>query len=160
MFPLTDTSSCSPLPSSGSRGISASVPRSHRYYRFVRLLHILHASSPVSLDWRYSSPPRRWREMQRSFPSSWGILVNTCPGLGTPVAPLDLALSVQQILPTAGLTASASTTTKDFGADSSRPMFSLSTLRTQPVTRLNGKTRCWAASSGFAQVGLSPTRFH
>jgi hypothetical protein len=57
------------------------------------------------------------REMQRSFPSSWGILLNTCPGLETPVAPLDLALAVQQILPSAGLTASASTTTKDFGAD-------------------------------------------
>ena len=55
--------------------------------------------------------------MQRSFPSSWGILVNTCPGLGTPAPPLDLALSVQQILPSAELTASASTTTKDFGAD-------------------------------------------
>jgi len=55
--------------------------------------------------------------MQRAFPSSWGILMNTCPGLGTPVAPLDLTLSVQQIQPSAGLTASASTTTKDFGAD-------------------------------------------
>jgi hypothetical protein len=43
--------------------------------------------------------------------------VNTCPGLGTPVAPLDLALSVQQMLPSARLTASASTTTKDFGAE-------------------------------------------
>src|SRR5215467_9329163 len=157
MFPLIDTSSCSPLPSSGSRGISASVPRSHRYYRFVRLLHILHVSSPVSLTWRYSSPPRGWREMQRSFPSSWGILVNTFHGLETPVAPLDLAISVQRMLPSARLTASASTTTKDFGADSSRPMFSLSTLRTHPVTRLNGKTRCRAASYGFTQVGLSPT---
>jgi len=34
-----------------------------------------------------------------------------------------------------------------------------STLRTHPVTRLNGKTRCQAASYGFALVGLSPTRF-
>src|SRR5215813_4947191 len=81
------------------------VPRSHRSDRFVRLLYLLCASSPVSLDWRYS------------LPSSWGILVNTCPGLGTPGAPLDLALSVQQMLPSAGLPASASTTTKDFGAD-------------------------------------------
>src|SRR5215813_216054 len=55
--------------------------------------------------------------MQRSFPSSWGILVNPCPGLGTPGAPLDLALSVQQMLPSARLPASVSTTTKDFGAD-------------------------------------------
>src|SRR5262245_2903469 len=55
--------------------------------------------------------------MQRSFPSPWGILVNPCPELGTPGAPLDLALSVQQMLPSARLTASASTTTKDFGAD-------------------------------------------
>ena len=117
MFPLIDTSSCSPLPSSGSRASQPPVPRSHRYYRFVRLLHTLRAPSMVSLDWRYSSPPRRWREMQRSFPSSWGILVNTCPGLETPVAPLDIALSVQQMLPSAGLTASASTTTNDFGAD-------------------------------------------
>src|SRR5262245_57941276 len=55
--------------------------------------------------------------MQRSFPSPWGILVNPCPELGTPGAPLDLALSVQQMLPSARLPASASTTTKDFGAD-------------------------------------------
>jgi hypothetical protein len=39
-------------------------------------------------------------------------------------------------------------------------MFSLSTLRTHPVARLNGKTRCRAARYGFAQVGLSPTRFY
>jgi hypothetical protein len=31
--------------------------------------------------------------------------VNTCPGLGTPVAPMDLALSVQQMRPSAMLTA-------------------------------------------------------
>lgn len=93
------------------------VPRCHRYYRFVRLLCLLCASSPVSLDWRYSTIYIRCREMQRSFPSSWGIPVNTCPGLGTPVALPDLALSARQMLPSARLTASASTTMKDFGAE-------------------------------------------
>src|SRR5262245_48591917 len=143
------------FPPPGPGASQPPVPRSHRYYRFIRLLRTLCASSPVPLDWRYSS----MRGMLRYFPSSWGIHVNTCPGLGTPVAPLNLALSVQQILPSAGLTTSASTTTLDFGAESSRPMFSLSTLRTHPVTRLNGKIRCRAASYDFARVGFSPTRF-
>lgn len=59
-----------------------------------------------------------WRGMQRRFPSSWGILVYTCPGLGTPAVPLNLALAVQRMLSSARLTASTSATTKDFGAES------------------------------------------
>jgi hypothetical protein len=51
-----------------------------------------------------------WRELQRAFPSSWEVLLKTCPGLGTPVAPDALAVTVIQMLPSALLTASASTT--------------------------------------------------
>jgi hypothetical protein len=48
---------------------------------------------------------------------TWGAPVETCPGLGTPAAPDDLALSVTRVLPSASLTASASATTTAFGAE-------------------------------------------
>jgi hypothetical protein len=59
--------------------------------------------------------------------------VKACPGLETPAAPVDLALSVVRMLPSAGLTASASATIKDFGDESAQPASSLSTLRTHQL---------------------------
>jgi hypothetical protein len=43
-----------PFPTPGPGASQQPVPRYHRYYGFVRILCILCASSPVSLDWRYS----------------------------------------------------------------------------------------------------------
>lgn len=67
--------------------------------------------------------------MQRSVPSSWEIPLKACPGLGTPVVPDTLALAVTRILPSALLTASASTCTQISELNLSRPASSLSTLR-------------------------------
>jgi hypothetical protein len=65
--------------------------------------------------------------------------VNACPGLRTPAAPNNLAITVIQMLPSARLTASASATTNDFGAESSRPASSLSTLLSLPVARCEAR---------------------
>jgi len=73
---------------------------------------------------------RSCRRRHEGLPSSWRIPVKACPGLGAPAAPSDLALTVARMLPSARLTASASATIKDFGAESARPASSLSTLRT------------------------------
>jgi hypothetical protein len=59
--------------------------------------------------------------------------VKACPGLRTPAAPDALALTVVRMLPSARLTASASATIKDYGAESARPASSLSTLRTHQL---------------------------
>ena len=153
MFPPLGTSVRSPLPSSGSR--VAAVPRLHRYYGFIRLLSARPRRSPVSLDRRvpprdaslfprlaHPCPPgpgsfcrvnhtRSQRRRQRGLPGSWRIPLRACPGLGTPAAPGNLALSVTRMLPSDRLTASASATTNDFGAESARPAPSLPTLRTR-----------------------------
>jgi len=168
MFPASDSFVCSPLPSSGSR--LAPVPHLHRYYGFIRLLPALRWRSLVSLDHPLPLPPdapsflrpvRPYRSRPgpllsggtipafaggdwEVFPSSWGILVKACPGLGTPAALSDLALAVAQILPSARLIASASATTNDFGAESSRPTVSLSTLhpRRSPGERQDSLPAC------------------
>src|SRR5438093_2767982 len=168
MFPASDSFVCSPLPSSGSR--LAPVPHLHRYYGFIRLLPALRWRSLVSLDHPLPLPPDAHSLLRpvhpyRSrpgpllsgephpvhaggdwevFPSSWRILVKACPGLGTPAAPNDLALTVVQMLPSARLMASASATTNDFGAESSRPTVSLSTLhpRRSPGERQDSLPAC------------------
>jgi len=61
----------------------SSVPHVHRYYGSEDSPRPSHAP-PVSLGARYRSEdsPRR----RRGLPGSRGILVNACPGLGTPAA--------------------------------------------------------------------------
>ena len=98
------------------------------------------------------------------IPSSWRILVKACPGLGTPAAPNDLALAVVQILPSARLMASASATINDFGAESSRPSFSLSTLQPPSVTRREARLAIGPPATALAELDLhqldSFERFH
>jgi hypothetical protein len=98
------------------------------------------------------------------FPSSWRILVKACPGLGTPAAPNDLALAVVQILPSARLMASASATTNDFGAESSRPTVSLSTLQPPSVTRREARLATGLPATALTGLDLhqldSYERFH
>ena len=79
-------------------------------------------------------------------------------GCSTPAALSDLALAVVQILPSAFERASASATMSDFGAESSRPAISLSTL--QPASHpARGKTRYRSVSYDFDRAGLSPAGF-
>jgi len=90
--------------------------------------------------------------------------VSTCPGLGTPADPNDLALTVVQILPSARLMASASATTNDFGAESSRPVFLLSTLQPPSVTRREARLAIGLPATALAELDLhqldSYERFH
>jgi len=89
------------------------------------------------------------------FPSSWRILVKACPGLGTPAALSNLALAVAQMLPSARLIASASATTNDFGAESSRPTSLLSTLQPPSVTRREARL-----ATGLPATALAGLDFH
>ena len=89
------------------------------------------------------------------IPSSWRILVRACPGLGTPAAPNDLALTVVQILPSAITTASASATITDFEAESSRPTLLLSTLQPPSVTRREARL-----ATGLPATALAGLDFH
>ena len=72
--------------------------------------------------------PRRAPRRRGGLPGSCEIPVNTCPGLGTPAARTEPRITVRAVQPSAGLTAPAPTTTTDFGAEPSRPAFSLPTL--------------------------------
>src|SRR5439155_23779381 len=89
------------------------------------------------------------------FPSSWRIPVKACPGLGTPAALSNLALAAAQILPSARLIASASATTNDFGAESSRPTALLSALRPPSVTRRGARL-----ATGLPAMALTGLDFH
>ena len=138
----TDTAGLSPAGLRPCRPLRPAVPHLHRYYGFVRLLpsrpgrlrsplvtRYLCRGMLASLpEWRIPATPslaglcracrarlspRRWGALL----GSWGAPVETCPGLGTPAAPDDLALSVTRVLPSASLTASASATTTAFGAE-------------------------------------------
>jgi len=179
MFLASDTFVCSPLPSSGSR--LAPVPHLHRYYGFVRLLPALRWWSLVALDHPLPLPPdacsllrpvRPYRPRPgpllsgephplyaggdwEVFPSSWRIPVEACPGLGTPAVPNDLALAAVRMLPSARLMASASATTNDFGAESSRPTSLLSTLRPPSVTRREARL-----ATGLPATALTGLDFH
>jgi hypothetical protein len=153
----------------------------HRYYGFVRLLPALRGQPLVSLDRPLPLPPdarsllrpvHPYRSRPGSllpgeplplfaggdwevFPSSWRILVKACPGLGTPAAPNDLALTVAQMLPSARLIASASATTNDFGAESARPTYLLSTLQPPSVTRREARL-----ATGPPATALTGLDFH
>lgn len=158
MFPLFDALSCSPLPSSGSWCISA-------------------ASSPLSSVLRVRTSPQHpsrfsygfpWLALlaatiggardERSLPSSWGILVNTCPGLETPVVPLDLAyrslrcclpLGLQRRLPQRVRFRSWVLTARVLAVYASH-------LSGRPVKWQDSLPTCLLC---FSRIGLSPTRF-
>jgi len=90
--------------------------------------------------------------------------METCPGLGTPAAPGALALTVTRMLPSARLIASASATTNDFGAEPSRPVSLLSTLRPPSVSRREARLATGLPATALAGLDLhqldSFERFH
>ena len=179
MFPFPDASACPLLPSRGSR--LRRFPTFIGTMRGVRLLpfrpgrlrfgvrYLFREMLLRSADRRISAVPAAWPvwvgwchsrmaggKKQGAIPGSWRIPLKARPGLETPAAPCDLALSVAQMLPSAETTASASATKYDFGAESARLASSLSTLHLtgHPV---GCKTRYRPARYGFDRVGLSPT---
>lgn len=143
-----------PVAATCSRG--PAVRHLHRYYGVLRLLAHPSRTTPVALVARYlrgmlvrslhrciptpqglahlsgGAPPvarRRWSALL----CSWEAPVEACPGLGTPAVQGHLALSVTSVRPSARLRASAPATKNAFGAESSRPASSLSTLRTRQL---------------------------
>src|SRR5882724_7500499 len=95
------------------------------------------------------------REETGGLPGSWRIPVKACPGLGTPAAPNDLAVSVVRMLSSAWLTASTSATANDFGAAPSRPASSLPTLQPPPVARREARL-----ATGLPATALAGLDFH
>jgi len=177
MSPPTATSVCSPLPSGGSR--LPPVPHLRRYYGVVRLLSARpgrlrspstarylplnarsfpwpgHPSQPGPGPLRQACHACLVRKETRGLPGSWGIPVNACPGLGTPAAPNDLALSVVRMLSSARLTASTAATVNDFGAAPSRPASSRPTLHPRPVARREARL-----ASGLPATALTGLDLH
>ncbi len=188
MSPSTSPSVCSPLPPVGPG--SHQFPTFPGTMRVVRLLPARPGRLRSPSTARYPSAgcafvplasasrpagagpigvrramPVSWREEAGGLPGSWGIPVKACPGLGTPAAPNDLALTVVRMLSSARLTASTSATVNDFGAAPSRPASSLPTLRPRqspgerqgslpacPLRRWPGWTcTSWIPSRGFSQ---------
>ena len=107
----------------------------------VRLCQVDHPDFAGG-DWKVSQVPGR-------------NPVIACPGLATPAAPNNLALTVVRILPSAIPRASASATMIDFGAESSRPAISLSTLQPPPVTRREARL-----ASGLPATTLTGLDLH
>ena len=193
MSPSTIASVCSLLPSGGSRRAASSPPspvlRGHKTpparpgrlrspstarYLAAECAFVPRASAsrpagagPVAVRRAHACVFGRKREV---LPGSWGIPVNACPGLGTPAAPHDLALSVVRLLSSARLTASTAATVNDFGAAPSRPASSLPTLhpRQSPDERQGSLPACplrrwpgwtctsWIPSRGFRQLMRLP----
>jgi hypothetical protein len=78
------------------------------------------------------------------------------PRSSTPATPVVLALTDNRILPSASMNGVGFRNDDNFGAQSSRPAFSLCTLRHPPVTRRHGNTRYRSARYGFDRTGLPP----
>ena len=175
MSPFTDASACSLLPSSGSRGrpLSRSPAVLHllRYYQLIRLLPALPVRLRLPLAHGTSAfPGSLWLGELRPL---WGggqasqvpgeSFCPRAPGwrLRRPWTPLPIG---RPSTATYRTYSSGTASTFGFGAVSSGPVGSLSTLhpaghrllfkrRRLPTKR---KTRFRAARYGFARAGLSP----
>jgi hypothetical protein len=137
MFPSSDPFVCSPLPSNGSRGRhffrGPAVPHLRRYYGLIRSLPIHRPGSPVALD--PELPPQIARRKLEGFPKFLENPFESVPRArdsGGPGHPRlngcpDSAfhhfknLGIRNVI--------------NFGAESSKPTFSLSTLLPQAVAR-------------------------
>ncbi len=127
MFPPSDAFACSPLPSNGSRGRHISrgpaVPHLHRYYGLIRCLTTHRPQSLVALDRRLPLQQETVRLSQVPGESLWkrapGQRLRRLPTTshdGCPDAAFDRnkSLGIRNDI--------------NFGAESSRPTSSLSTL--------------------------------
>jgi len=162
----TDSYVCFPLPSSGCRGRPlrepCGSPPSSVLWSCKTAQPSFRASSGRPLVARTSRPNPGavllvWEEMgsSREFPAN---LCGTCPGLGTPPIPARPRISGRcRMLPSAALNTSASELRNDFGAESSRPVSLLSTLRTHqsPGEWQDSLLVCLL---DFDQAGVAPAR--
>ena len=160
-IPKSGRPDVSPFPPVGTVAALAgpAVPHLHWYYGVVRLL--LHPSAvPSGLPWRPVPPPEE-------MGSSLGFLGNpfgNMPRARDSGGPrFVLALTADRVQPSARITASASATTNDFGAESSRPTSLLCTLRTHqsPGEWQHSLPACLLALAGRDLHPLdSSKRFH
>ena len=130
MFPSSGPFVCLPLPSNGSRGRhnfrGPAVPHLHRYYGLIRFLTTRRQRSLVALDHRL--PLHQHQRRLRGFPKFLENPFESVPrardsgGSGSP------RISVNQYSLRLRIKVSASAMRVDFGAESSRPTSSLSTL--------------------------------
>jgi len=111
MYPSIGTSGCPPLPSDGFRREAGSPPSS-----VLRVSKTPPCPSRQPLVSLGHAVPLRMRK-RGGLPRSWGIPVRACPGLATPAARREPRLAVPAIQPSVTLTASASATVNDFGAE-------------------------------------------
>jgi hypothetical protein len=81
--------------------------------------------------------------------------VETCPGLGIPATPADLALAVRRDTAFRQANGVGIATRNDFGTESSRPASLLCTLRHPPVTR-----RMATLASGLPATALAGLDLH
>lgn len=185
MLLSTDTSACSPLPSSGSRGRPSPEPCTSPPSSVLWVRKIAPNPSPtppVSLGRRV---PRRWMpgslpgprillprtrfvgsgeppliRARRSgaLPGSWEIPVTACPGLETPAVQKQARANACPDAAFRYADGVGTTTMNAFGAEPSQPTVSLCTLH--PTGRPIGRnTRYRPARYGFDRVGLAPTGF-
>jgi hypothetical protein len=130
------------------------VPLQDTFFAPARVYPTLYRPASLQVNHAYLCQGRR-----QTLPGSWGTPLIACPGLGTPAAPDDLALTLARVLPSARLIASASATTKDFGADSSRPATPLCTPHPKShPSRCN--TRYRPARYSFGRAGFPPAGSH
>ena len=130
MFPSSDPFLCLPLPSNGSRGRhnfrGPVVPHLHRYYGLIRFLTTRRQRSLVALDHRL--PLHQHQRRLRGFPKFLENPFESVPrardsgGSGQPRIP------VTRIRPSTESKVSDIRNDINFGAESSRPTSSLSTL--------------------------------
>src|SRR6516164_11749866 len=131
MFPSTDTSPCSPLPSSGCRGRSFRKPCGSPPSQVIRGRKTALPSVLSRLRSPLAAVLPLLRVETESSPRFMGIHLETCPELGTPAIPGRP--SQLRSYPDAAFRSTNGVgiaTIKDFGAEPSRPASLLCTLRT------------------------------
>jgi hypothetical protein len=159
MFPSADTSACSPLPSSGSRGRSLRKPCGSPPSPVLRVPKTARPSVPVASGFPWPPVPPHGEEEMESSP---GFLENPFasmprardsgdPGATSHIGRPDAAFRLVNSLGIA--------TSRVFGAESSRPASLLCTLRTHqsPGEWQHSLPACLLDCD---RAGLTPTGFH
>jgi hypothetical protein len=133
MFPSADTSSCSPLPSSGFRGRPLREPCGSPPSSVVWAHKTARPSFLFASGFPWPTVPPMLRRRWGALLGSWEIPLEACPELGTPailVRPRSIGRPDTAFRHTNSV---GIATIAVFGADSSRPASSLCTLRTHQL---------------------------
>ena len=131
MFPSTDTSACSPLPSSGYRGRSLRKPCGSPPSQVLRGRKTARPSFPAAsgFPWRVGTSHGEGEMGELSWVPG-EIPVEACPELGTPATPVRPRIIGRPSAAFRLVNGVGIATSRVFGAESSRPASLLCTLRT------------------------------